>query len=157
MVTASVVDHGEDQALIFQCEKAMSAFPYSVFASIPQPIVFPLKEADEAFARKAEEYLRGLPDVRYEMHTGQLDDMMSAIENDREPAITGEDGRLTLELITAIYKAGSMGRSVSLPIGKDDPFYTAQGILAAAPHFYEKSASVTDLEGDITLGSDYKK
>ena len=37
VVTASVVDHGEDQALIFQCEKAKIAFPYSVFASQPQP------------------------------------------------------------------------------------------------------------------------
>jgi len=153
VVTASVVDHGEEQSLIFQCEKAKIAFPYSVFASIPQPNGFPLKEADEAFARKAEEYLRGLPEVRYEMHTGQLDDMMSAIENDREPAITGEDGRLTLELITAIYKAGSKGRSVSLPIGKDDPFYTVEGIRKSVPHFYEKTVSVESLEGEVSFGN----
>ena len=48
-VTASVVHHGEDQAVTFQCEKAKIAAPYSVFASQPQPNGFPLKEQDEDF------------------------------------------------------------------------------------------------------------
>ena len=66
-----------------------------------------------------------------------------------------EDGRRTIELITAIYKSGSTGCGVELPLKKDDPFYTVEGIMASVPHFYEKTTSAADLEGDITLGSSY--
>ena len=157
VVTASVVDHGEDQALIFQCEKAKIAFPYSVFASRPQPNGFPLAEPDEGFAKQAEEFLASLPPVPWEMHTGQLENVLSALENDTEPAITGEDGRRTIELITAIYKAGASRQTVTLPIGPEDPFYTVDGIRGAVPHFYEKTASIMEQAGVMTFGSDYKK
>jgi hypothetical protein len=42
---------------------------------------------------------------------------------------------------------------VNLPIGKDDPFYTVNGIMKAVPHFYKKSASVENFSGLITTGS----
>ena len=152
-VTASVVDHGEDQALIFQCEKAKIAFPYSVFASQPQPNGFPLAEPDEEFAKAAEDYLAKLPPVPYEMHVGQLENVLSALENDTEPAITGEDGRRTIELISAIYKAGSTRTAVSLPLSPDDPFYTVEGIRAGVPHFYQKTASVESQDGELSFGN----
>ena len=152
-VTASVISHGEDQELIFQCEKAKLAFPYSVFASQPQPNGFPLTEPDKAFEKEAERYLEKLPPLLYEMHDGQLDDMLSALEEDRQPAITGEDGRRTIELITAIYKAGSTQTAVTLPLTSEDPFYTVEGIRAHVPHFYEKTASVENQEGDLSFGN----
>lgn len=77
---------------------------------------------------------------------------------DTDVAIKGEDGRRTIELITAIYKSGATHQSVELPLQKDDPFYTVEGIMASVPHFYEKTTSAVDLDGGpITLGSDYKK
>ena len=156
VVTASVVDHGEDQALIFQCEKAKIAFPYSVFASQPQPNGFPLAEPDKAFEEEADAYLAALPPLPYEMHVGQLEDVLSALEKDREPAITGEDGRRTIELITAIYKAGSERKAAELPLKPDDPFCTVEGIRAKVPHFYEKTVSVMEQAGDLTFGADFK-
>ena len=152
-VTASVVDHGEEQALVFQCEKAKLAFPYSVFASQPQPNGFPLAEPDEGFAAEADAFLAGLPPLPYEMHVGQLENVLSALENDTEPAITGEDGRRTIELITAIYKAGSTRAPVSLPLDADDPFYTVDGIRVNVPHFYEKTTSVESLDGELSFGN----
>ncbi|MBQ7519070.1 MAG: gfo/Idh/MocA family oxidoreductase, partial [Clostridia bacterium] len=86
-----------------------------------------------------------------------IEDVLTAIEQDRAPAITGEDGRRTIELITAIYLAGSTGRQVDLPLLPDNAFYTVSGILAGAPHFYEKTVSAAELTGDITLGSNYQK
>ena len=86
--------------------------------------------------------------------------MLTCLETgDLHPAITGADGRRTIELITAIYKSGSTEKTVKLPIASDDPFYTVEGIQASAPHFFEKSASVIDLGGNetITVGSDYQK
>ena len=68
-------------------------------------------------------------------------------------AITGEDGRRTIELITSIYKAGSTRQAVTLPIGPEDPFYTVEGIRAAVPHFYEKTASVESQDGDLSFGN----
>ncbi len=151
-VTASVVHHGEDQKLIFQCEKAKLAAPFSVFCSQPQPNGFPLQAPDESFEEEVKAYLAKLPPLPYEMHTGQLENMLSAIENDAQPFITGEDGRRTIELITAIYKAGSTHIPAEFPLKPDDPFYTVEGVRANTPHFYEKSASVTEFDGEITFG-----
>ena len=152
-VTASVVSHGEDQALVFQCEKAKIAFPYDIFASQPQPNGFPLPEPDRAFENQAKEYLDSLAPLKWEMHAGQLDDVLTAVEEDREPSITGEDGRRTIELISAIYKAGSASAPVSLPLAKDDPFYTVEGIRKSVPHFYQKTASVESLDGELSFGN----
>ena len=156
-VTASVVHHGEDQAVTFQCEKAKIAAPYSVFASQPQPNGFPLKEPDEDFRKRADDFLSALPPIPYELHAGQLDDVMHAVETGSDVAITGEDGRRTIELITAIYESGSLKKTVEMPLGPDDPFYTVDGIRAHVPHFHEKNVSVMELNGDITFGSDYQK
>ncbi|MBR3504660.1 MAG: Gfo/Idh/MocA family oxidoreductase [Clostridia bacterium] len=153
-VTASVVHHGEEQSVTFQCEKAKIAAPFSTYASLSKPNGFP--ERNEALEKEVAAYADSLPPLPYEMHPGQLDNVMTAIETDGPVAITGEDGRRTIELITAIYKAGITGAPVDLPLKKDDPFYTAQGLLERAPHFYEKNASVGELTGAITYGSDYK-
>ena len=153
-VTASVVHHGEDQKLVFQCEKARISAPYDCFASIPMPNGFPLKESNQAVERAAADYLSSLPPLPYEHHAGQLDDVLRAIEEGRRPAITGEDGRRTIELITAIYKAGSTRQAVDLPLKPDDPFYTVEGIRASVPHFYEKTTSVMEQAGTLTFGSD---
>ena len=154
-VTASVVHHGEDQKLVFQCEKARIAAPYDVFASVPQPNAFPLKTPDREFEQKAAELLASLPPLAYENHTGQLDNVLTAIETDCPVAITGEDGRRTIELITAIYKAGAEHAAVSLPLQKDDPFYTVAGIRSHVPHFYEKNAYVMEQAGTLTFGGDF--
>lgn len=156
-VTASVVHHGEEQRLVFQCEKAKIAAPYSVFASQPQPNGFPLKTPDPDFEKQAAELIASLPPLRWEMHEGQLENVLTALEKDTEVAITGEDGRRTIELITAIYEAGALRKPVELPLRPEDPFCTVEGIRANVPHFYEKTSSVMSLEGDITFGSDMKQ
>lgn len=153
-LTASVVHHGEEQRLIFQCEKAKLAAPFECFASVSQPNGFP--ERDEDLEREIADYAAALPPVRWEGHTGQLENVLTALETGAPVAIGGEDGRWTIELITAIYKSGAEGRTVPLPLRRDDPFYTAKGILEHTPHFYEKTTSAADLEGEITLGSTYK-
>ena len=57
-------------------------------------------------------------------------------------------------LITAIYKAGCRHEYVQMPIAEDDDFYTFDGILKNAVHFYSKTASVENFApGEITLGN----
>ena len=154
-LTASVVHHGEEQQLVFQCEKAKIAAPFTCYASSSKPNGFP--ERNEALEQEIAAFAETQPKVQYEIHPGQLENMLTAIETDTEPAITGEDGRRTIELITGIFKSGALGQTIDLPLQKDDPFYTVEGIMQNVPHFYEKTTSAADLDGEISYGSNYEK
>lgn len=107
--------------------------------------------------KQIEALYESYPALPYEGHTGQLDNVLSSLENGTTPAITGIDGRRTIEIITAIYKAGSTHTCVKLPISKDDAFYTVDGIRASVPHFYEKTTSAEINDIAITVESEYKK
>jgi len=48
-------------------------------------------------------------------HTALFKDFINAIEEDKKPAISGEDGRKALEIILAIYKSQKTGLPVDLP------------------------------------------
>ncbi len=45
---------------------------------------------------------------------------------------------------------------MTLPVAPDDAFYRTGGLLVKAPHFYEKSAAVSNFAevGAIPLGKD---
>ncbi|MCL2479905.1 MAG: Gfo/Idh/MocA family oxidoreductase [Treponema sp.] len=152
-VTSSVIHHGEEQQLIFQGEKARISAPWKVYASVSKPNGFP--EENEALEKKLDAFVKKQPKLKYTAHTGQIDNVLTAIEKNKDWLIKGEDGRLTIELITSIYKAGAEGKTIELPIKKTDPFYTVKGIMSEVPHFYKKSKSIKELTGNITTGSDY--
>jgi hypothetical protein len=86
-------------------------------------------------------------------HAGQVGDMLAAVRERRRPAVDGTDGRRAIELVTAIYAAGVERRTVDLPLSPDDPYYRAGTLVEQAPRFFEKSASVDELPGAITVGS----
>jgi predicted dehydrogenase len=46
----------------------------------------------------------------------QIEDFLEALETNREPLITGEDGRRTVELFTAIYRSTRDNRPVKFPL-----------------------------------------
>lgn len=150
-VTSSVVHHGEEQQLIFQGEKGRVSWPWKVAANTAQANGFPAGQQNEELIKQLNDYYESLPKLAHTLHEGQIDNVLAAIENGTSPLITGEDGRRTIELITAIYKAGTEQRTVELPIKKDDPFYTVKGIMEKVPRFYKKTASVNDQGGIITL------
>lgn len=154
-LTASVVHHGEEQQLVFQCEKAKIAAPFQCFASLSKPNGFP--ERNEALEKEIADFTDAQPRIRWEGHDGQLENVLTALETGGPVAIGGEDGRRTIELITAVYQSGATDQTVRLPISRDDPFYTVTGMMAHMPHFYEKTAAAASLDGDITLGSTYKE
>lgn len=51
-------------------------------------------------------------------HTPLFADMIEAIEEDREPKVTAEDGKRAVELVLAIYKSAAEGVPVKLPLEK---------------------------------------
>jgi predicted dehydrogenase len=156
-VTSSVIHHGEEQQLIFQGEKARVSAPWKIAANVAQANGFPQKDQDAALVKQLNDMYEAQPKLAHLAHEGQIDNMLAAIETGAAPLISGEDGRLTIELITGIYKAGCEQRTIGLPIQKDDPFYTVKGIMEKVPHFYKKSVAQNELGGSITVGSEYKK
>lgn len=153
-VTSSVVHHGEEQGLVLQCEKAKMSAPWSCIANVAKSNGFPYPDPNTELMEKIEEYYKSIPDIPYQGHTGQIDAMLTALEEGVRPMITGMDGKRTVELITAIYKAGFEKKTVTLPIEKDDPYYTFEGLLARAPHFYVKGESIENFDvSDIAVDS----
>lgn len=154
-LTSSVVHHGEEQQLIFQGEKARVSAPWKVTASNSRANGFP--EPNTALEAQLQALYDGLPEVAYEAHTGQIDNVLTAIETGAPVLIDGISGRQTLELITAIYKSASTGEKVKLPLTEQDPFYTRSGVQANATRFYEKKTSIENFASQsITTGSTYQ-
>jgi len=150
-LTASVVHHGQEQQIIFQTERAKIAMPWTVSAQAALPNGFPEHEHDEATERELTDYYESLPALAYEGHTGQIDDVLTALETTdgtHHVLVTGRDGRTTIEIITAIYQAAITAQTVTLPLPPDDPFRTRAGLLAAAPHFHKKTASVGEFSSN---------
>jgi len=51
-------------------------------------------------------------------------DFISSINENREPFVTGEDGKKIIEVVLASYESAALGKIVKLPLQKDDPLYT---------------------------------
>ena len=153
-VLSSVVHHGEEQGIELMCADAKLSCPWELQAEVTRPNGFPVDGGNTELKEKIEALVKEIPPLPYIGHTGEIDDFYKAVENGTRPMITGEDGRRTVELITAIYKSGCLNAPVYLPIDPSDEYYTFEGILKHAIRFYEKSASVENLgDSNITLGN----
>ena len=151
-ITASLVHHGEPQQFVIQGERATIAAPWKVIASRQRGNGFP--EPDRDLAAEIQAVYEGIPDLTYTGHTGQIDNVLAAIDGEAELVIDGHAGRRTIDLISAIFYAGSFGEKVKLPLSPDNPFYTSEGILAQAPRFHRKTTSVENFaEGEIVVGA----
>ncbi|WP_435165989.1 Gfo/Idh/MocA family protein [Paenibacillus glycanilyticus] len=154
-ITSSVVHHGEEQQLIFQGKAARISAPWKLVTSSSMDNGFPTPNT--ALSSEIQAYYDNLPEVTYEGHVGQINNVLSAIEGRESLLIDGHSGRATLELILGIYKSASTGEKVTFPLAADDPFYTRQGIQDNVPHFYEKGASVENFRDlTITTGSNLR-
>lgn len=54
-------------------------------------------------------------DIAVSAHTMQIADLLAAIDEGRQPSVTGQDGRAALELACAVYESAREGRTVVLP------------------------------------------
>ncbi|HUT11802.1 MAG TPA: Gfo/Idh/MocA family oxidoreductase, partial [Thermoguttaceae bacterium] len=52
-------------------------------------------------------------------HTRQFQDVLKAIKKGTRPAVDGAEGRRSVEIILAVYKAAETGRAVKLPLTSD--------------------------------------
>lgn len=155
-VTSSVIHHGEEQGIVLQCENAKISAPWDCKAEVTKQNGFPIENGGDKLVKEINDYYNSIPDLTYEGHTGEIDNYLSSLEKGERPMITGEDGRKTVELISAIYKAGCKKEYVHMPICKDDEYYKFEGILKNAIHFYEKKESIENFEADTITVGNYK-
>lgn len=151
-VTASVVHHGEDQYIVAQGRNARVSQPWKAVADKFQENGFPDGSDDELVAQ-LDAIAQSHGPLEHAGHAGQIGNFLDSIAKGVDPAITAQDGRNSVELVTAIYKSGFEGRTVTFPLTSDDPFYSSGTVVDRAPRFYEKTASVSDLGGDIVVGA----
>lgn len=151
-INASLVHHGEPQQFVVQGERARVGVPWQVCATKQRANGFP--ENDPALEREIQARYEQLPALTYELHTGQIANVLAAIEGTQELLIDGVAGRNTIELVTAIYAAGFFSSRVALPLAPDHPLYTREGILKHAPHFHAKTHSVENFaDNTIIVGA----
>ncbi len=151
-INASLVHHGEPQQFVIQGEHATIAAPWKVIASKDRGNGFP--EPNPKLEAEIQSLHDQLPKLIHEGHAGQIGNVLAAIEGGEALLIDGHAGRRTIDLITAIYYAGTYDQKVKLPLTADNPFYTTQGILANAPRFYRKTKSVENFaDEEIIVGA----
>jgi len=151
-INVSLVHHGEPQQLVVQGERARVGVPWQVYASRERNNGFP--ERDSALEQEIQAYYDQLPALPYELHVGQIANVLAALEGTEELWVDGEAGRRTIELVTAIYASGFTGARVALPLPSDHPLYTREGILKHAPHFHEKTHSIASFaDNTIIVGA----
>ncbi|MCD8139159.1 MAG: Gfo/Idh/MocA family oxidoreductase [Planctomycetaceae bacterium] len=145
-LTSSLVYHGEEQSITIQAERASVAMPWRAVASKPATpdTGFPGGQ-DEAFLRELEAFYQSIPALRHEGHAGQIDDVLTALEEDRPPLITGRDGYNAMNVIQGIYKSAFGRASVALPLAPGDDYYTQKGLLDHAVRFHDKPKSSASL------------
>jgi predicted dehydrogenase len=64
-----------------------------------------------------------------ELHRRQLEDFVEACAQGRPPAVDGQEGRRTLEVMRSLYRSAQSGTVVGLPLGSDP----RPGVTTAAP------------------------
>ncbi len=69
----------------------------------------------ETWKKRDAEFFNSINPMEY-YHQQQIDDFLQAIVRDREPAITGREGRKTVEIFTAIYRSQRDNKPVQFPL-----------------------------------------
>ncbi|MGC8744972.1 MAG: Gfo/Idh/MocA family protein [Verrucomicrobiia bacterium] len=153
-ITSSLIHHGEEQQLIFQCEQAGVSIPWRVSSYRQRVNGFP--EEDTQKSAQIQSMYDSLPEVKYTAHDGQIANFLAAIEGKESLIVDGEQGRNTIMLITAVYLSAHLGERVYLPLDKNSLFYTKEGIIKNAKKFHTKTKSVDNFsDSKITFGREF--
>ena len=151
-VNSCLVDHDEKQEFFLATEKASVGIPWYV-KSVKQ-LGNGFFEPNPEKEVELDALYQNLPALAVEGHEAQIENVLHAILQGSQVLVTGQEGRKAVELICAMYKSSTEGRSVDLPLCKDDPFYTTEGMLERMVRYHKKSKSVENLQDtDISLGN----
>ena len=149
-VNVTLCNHDERQEFEIVTEKATITVPWSVHAVKQLPNGF--FEANPEMEKQLQDMYDSIPDLEMEGHPAEIGNVLKAIAGEEELLIDGKAGKDALDVIYGIYESAVERREVTLPIPADSPFYTKEGMLGKVPVYHEKSVSVDNIDGDITLG-----
>lgn len=86
---------------------------------------FSMCSTDAAKAEAAaEEAQRLFPETPKHLHVPVVHDFVRAIIEGRQPLVTVDECRRSMQVITGMYKSAMTGERVEFPIGADDPWYS---------------------------------
>ena len=88
----------------------ISAPPFNDVWTIPGE-EHKLAEFESADRRRFQEF-----DATTHYHRLQIQDFLRSILDDRPPLVTAAEGRIVVEMFTAIYQSNQLGRPVRLPL-----------------------------------------
>ncbi len=140
-LAVNLVTHGQYQRLAFQCEKAGISSPYQVRSSRSADTGFPVDDLDTA--AELEKVRESIPEPEREKHEAQIERVISFLEKGEIHPEDSADGRLALEVITAIYQSGFTKSTVRLPLGKDSLLYDKEGINENGRNFHAANRNVS--------------
>jgi hypothetical protein len=72
-------------------------------------------------------------DATHHYHRLQIKDFLCAISDDSDPMVTGVEGRVTVEIFTAIYRSQRDGRPVKFPLEAEEGLDDFDGRLLSSP------------------------
>jgi predicted dehydrogenase len=67
------------------------------------------------WVKEDSDYFNGVDSANYFFQL-QFEDFINAITEDRKPMVSGEEGRVTVEIFTAIYRSQRDGKPVKFPL-----------------------------------------
>jgi len=82
----------------------------------------------EKWVKEDSDFFNSIDATVYYMEQ-QIGNFLEALEDDREPLVTGEDGRLTVELITAVYRSARDNMPVKFPLSPESGKHDMDGRL----------------------------
>jgi predicted dehydrogenase len=85
----------------------------------------------DEWKRQDSDLFNGLPDATGYYFQAQDGDFLRAVLEDRPPLVTGEDGRRTVEIFTAIYRSQRTGAPVKFPLEAEASDLDYAGYAAA--------------------------
>ena len=112
--------HGENGASVGVQTDGGSSFVSGVTTEVEPPIndIWTVPGEEHLLARWQDEdrSRSGTIDLMTHYHKLQIQDFLQAVIEDREPAVTGREGRNPVEIATAIYRSQRDGRPVKFPL-----------------------------------------
>lgn len=74
------------------------------------------------WVKEDSDFFNKLPNSMEYFHERNIEDFLKAVLEGRKPLITGEDGRVTVEIFTAIYRSTRDGRPVKWPLKSEHSY-----------------------------------
>lgn len=117
----SLNSHKEEQGIHLEGSNAGISTPFLLSCKIQKEDGFP----QENFREKTDllKECKGIKKAEYSLFAGQINEVLSGIMTGKTLGVTGDEGRDSIEVITALYASAVWGKPVKLPIGPESDFY----------------------------------